>query len=172
MGSVQRQSFWFFTFFMAVLFAVHPGVSMAQKEPQMDLKTTVQKEVKVKKEGKWVLEAIPVDQTGPGDVLLFTITYLNRGETDAVDAKIINPIPQGVTYIPQSAEGKDADITCSIDDRKSWHNPPVMVTTKNTLGEEVSQPAPAELYTHIRWIIKKPVLPGQSGQVSFRVTVE
>ena len=159
-------------FSLVFVFFLHATVVLAQQQPRLDLKTMVQKEVKVKKQGKWDMELIPVEKAGRGDRLVYTITYLNTGKTSAVDAQIVNPIPQGTALIPGSAEGTDADVTCSIDNGVSWHKPPVMVRLKNAAGKELIQSAAAESYTHVRWVIKKPVLPGQSGRVSFKTTVK
>ena len=171
MSSVERQRVGVVVLFMAGIFFVLSGTALAQQAPRLDLKTTVQKEVKVKKQGKWALETIPVEKTGPGDVLVYTIAYLNAGKTPAHEARIENPVPRGAVLIPESPAGVDADVTCSIDHGRTWYKPPVMVQVKNPAGKEVVQPAPVERYTHIRWVIKKPVLPGQSGRVSFKATV-
>jgi uncharacterized repeat protein (TIGR01451 family) len=156
---------------VAGVFFLLGGISLAQQQPRLDLKTAAHKEVKVKKEGKWVWETMPADRAGRGDILVYTITYLNAGKSPAVDAQIINPVPQGAVLLPESAGGKDADVTCSIDNGATWHKPPVMVRVKNPQGKEVVQPAAVEKYTHVQWVIKKPVPPGQSGQVSFKATV-
>lgn len=157
---------------LALVFLLHTAISPAQERPRLDLKTTLEKEVMVEKEGKWVVEKLPVENTNPGDVLVFNISYLNKGMTGAADARIVNPVPEGTVLIPESITGDDADINCSIDNALSWHKPPVMIRIKNSDGREVIRPAPADRYTHIKWVIKKPVLPGRSGRVSFKVTVK
>lgn len=153
-------------------FLLFSGNLQAQQEPKLDLKTTIEKEVKVKKQGKWVIETQAVDKTAPGDVLVFTITYTNAGKSPLTDAVVVNPVPKGVAVNPQSAEGKDTEVTGSIDNSRSFHALPVMVKLKKPDGSLESKPAPPESYTHIRWGIKKPVQAGQSGQVSFKATVK
>jgi len=171
MGRMLGKRFWVAVLGLAVVFLLQAGAAPAQQAPRLELKTTAQKEVKVKRQGKWVTETVPADKTGPGDVLVYTIAYLNTGRTPAHEARIENPVPRGAVLIPESPAGVDADVTCSIDHGRTWYKPPVMVQVKNAAGKEVVQPAPAERYTHIRWVIKKPVLPGQSGRVSFKATV-
>ncbi|MBN1663728.1 MAG: hypothetical protein JW943_09010 [Deltaproteobacteria bacterium] len=172
MGGIKGQRILAVILFLVGIFFLHPGVSPAQQKPQLDLKTTVEKEVKIKKDGKWATERMPVEKAGRGDVLAYTVTYLNTGKTDAVDAQIVNPIPRGVAIIPESPEGKDAEISVSIDGGKSWHKPPVTVQIKKPDGTTVVTPVSADRYTHVRWIIKKPVMSGRSGQVGFRATVK
>ena len=172
MKEKQGYSILFFTLFFAGVFFLYPGVLQAQQGAKLDLKTTVEKEVKAKKKGQWVVERIPVEKTGPGDTLIYTITYHNAGKIAVIDATIINPLPRGIVYVLESATGKDAEITCSINGGQSFHPPPVTERFKKSDGTVEIKPAAADRYTHIRWIIKKPVLPGQSGRVSFKATVK
>lgn len=148
------------------------GNLLAQQEPKLDLKTTVEKEVKVKKQGKLVLEKRATDKTAPGDILVYTINYGNTGKGALVDGVIVNPIPRGVLVNPESAEGKDTEVTCSIDNGRSFHAAPISVKFKKPDGSLESRHADLEMYTHIRWAIKKPVLAGQSGRVSFKAAVK
>jgi uncharacterized repeat protein (TIGR01451 family) len=157
---------------LVFVFGMQGGTARAQQGPRLDLQTTVEKEIRVQKGGKWVTERAPADRTGPGDILVYTIAYRNAGAIPATDAAIVDPIPPGVVCLPDTAEGQDAEITFSIDNSRSWHKPPVMMQVKRPDGTLESKPVPPERYTHIRWIIKKPVLPGQSGRVSFKATVK
>ncbi|WP_088243317.1 DUF11 domain-containing protein [Calothrix rhizosoleniae] len=89
----------------------------------------------------------------PGDVLRYTITGSNNGEK-AVKGLVINqPIPQGMKYVLKSAtvnDVKGAKITYSIDKGKSFvENPTIKVKQKD--GTFKTVPAPAELYSNIRW---------------------
>lgn len=146
--------------------------SWAQQAPKLDLKSTVEKEVQVQRGGHWVVERSPVERTHSGDLLVYTIAYQNLGQIEAVDAAIVNPIPQDVVYHPDTAEGQDADITFSIDHSRSWRKPPIMMPVKKPDGTVELKPVPPKQYTHIRWVINKPVPPGQSGRVSFKATVK
>lgn len=161
-----------FVSFLTCIFFLLAGVSYSQQDARLELKTKVEKEVKVKKQGKWVVEKVPVDNTGPRDILIYTISYQNKGKEAAIDAQIVNPIPREVVYVLGSAGGADTEVTCSIDGGQSFHKPPVLTEVKNPDGKTEKKPAPAELYTHVKWLIKKPVLPGQTGWVSFKVTVK
>jgi len=149
------------------------GVSCAQPaSAELALKTTAEKEITVTRQGKPTTKRIPLDKANPKDVVVYTITYENTGKGPLLDAVIVDPIPQGVAYVLDSAEGKDAEITCSIDGGRSWLKPPVMMEFRKPDGTIEKKPAPPERYTHIRWAIKKPVAPGQSGKVSFKATVK
>jgi uncharacterized repeat protein (TIGR01451 family) len=166
-----RKVFTFIIFLTAVFFMT--GVSYAQQgTPKLELKTVAEKEMKVKKDGKVETKRLPADRANPGDVVVYTITYSNAGKGPVLDAVIINPIPKGVSYIIDSAEGKDTEIIYSIDGGASWLKPPVMMQIRKPDGSLENKAVPAERYTHVKWMIKKPVAPGQSGRVSFKVTVK
>ncbi len=146
--------------------------SQTRAEARLNLEMTAQKEVKVQKNGKWTMELLPLEKAAPGDVLLYTITYANRENSPALEAAIVNPLPPGTVYVLDSAVGADAEVTCSIDGGRSYHKPPLMIRVKLPDGKEVDKPALAESYTHVRFALKKPVAPGQSGRVSMRVKVK
>lgn len=153
-------------FFLAV-------IAQAQQEgAKLDLKTTAEKEVKVKQGGKITTKRIPLDKASPGDVVIYTITYNNVGKGPVLDAVIVDPIPRGVRYIADTAEGKDAEIVYSTDNGRTWQTPPIEMQIKKPNGSLEKKTVSADRYTHIKWMIKKPVAAGQSGRVSFKVTVK
>ncbi|HOL49199.1 MAG TPA: hypothetical protein PLW07_01335, partial [bacterium] len=85
---------------------------------------------------------------------------------------IVNPIPNGTTYILNSASGKDTEISFSIDGGKYFQKPPVKYLVKKPDGSTEEKIATPEMYTHIMWTIKKPIPAGASGEVSFSVKVK
>jgi uncharacterized repeat protein (TIGR01451 family) len=149
------------------------GVSYAQQSSaKLVLKTTAEKEIMVKQQGKSTTKRIPLDKANPKDIVVYTITYSNAGKGPILNAVIVDPLPAGVRYIADTAEGKDAEITCSIDNGRTWVKPPAMIEFRKSDGSLEKKPAPLDMYTHIKWAIKKSVAPGQFGQVSFKVTVK
>ncbi|MDZ7958472.1 MAG: hypothetical protein RMY34_11445 [Aulosira sp. DedQUE10] len=89
----------------------------------------------------------------PGDVLRYTVTGGNNGDKAVKNLTINQAIPQGMVYVIKSATVNDkqgAKITYSIDSGRSFvENPTIKVTLPN--GKEETRPAPATVYTHIRW---------------------
>ena len=158
-------------FLSLAMFAVTGGQAFAKSAPKLELKMSMEKEVKTLKEGKEVVERMPADKVGPGDVAVYTITYTNTGAGEAKDASIVDPVPEGTVYVLGSAEGKDAKITCSIDGGKSFHAEPVKQVVKKADGSKAEKDAEPSMYSQIMWVVKK-VMPGKSGTVSFKVKVE
>jgi uncharacterized repeat protein (TIGR01451 family) len=172
MKILSSQKFLVLIFFLTGFFLLAGPSQAQQSSAKLDLKTMAEKEVKVTKEGKSTTKRIPLDKASPGNIVVYTITYSNVGKGPILDAKIVDPVPAGVRYIADTAEGKDAEITFSIDNGRTWLKPPVMIEFRKPDGSLEKKTAPPDMYTHIKWAIKRPVAPGQSGQVSFKVTVK
>lgn len=157
-----------------VAIATISGWSMAQakKGPHVVITITAEKEVREKgPDGKDRIKLVPAKKVDPGDVLVYTLGYKNEGDEDAVKAEVLDPVPEGVVYVEGSAGGKDAGVLLSINGGKSFEKPPIKIKEVGPDGKKIERPAPAEMVTHVKWVLAKPVKPGQGGQVSFKVRV-
>jgi uncharacterized repeat protein (TIGR01451 family) len=172
MKVLRRRQFLNFIILLTGIFFLAVIAQAQQENTKLDLKTTAEKEIRVKKEGKVTTKRIPLDKASPGDVVVYTITYSNVGKGPVLDAAIIDPVPQGVRYMTNTAEGKDAEIMYSIDNGRTWQTPPIETQIRKPDGSLEKKTVSLDRYTHIKWIIKKPVASGQSGRVSFKVTVK
>ena len=144
----------------------------AQNEkPEMSITIDVKKEVRLFKNEKWIVERVPVEKTQRDDILVYTITYTNEGTSEAKDAEIVDPVPKGTIFVLGSAEGKDTEINYSIDGGHYFQRPPIKYIIRKPDGTREKISAPAEMYTHIKWMIRKSVLPGESGHLSFKAIV-
>jgi uncharacterized repeat protein (TIGR01451 family) len=157
----------FLVFFIGVT-----GLLSQEKGPKVTLNAKVEKEVKIKKDGRYQTERVPVGTAVKGDILVYTVTYKNEGISPAVGASIGNPIPKGTVYIPESAKGKGTEISYSIDGGNYYQNAPVVYLVKKADGTTQEKVATPEMYTHIRWLIKIPIPAGASGEVEFKVKVQ
>ena len=173
MERIQRRSV-LLVLFVILFFGLCTGSGARGQEerPKLTIEISVQKEEIVFKEGKKVTGWVPVEKTQKDDTLLYTITYTNVGQTVAQNASVVDPTPDGTLYVLGSATGAGAEVLCSIDGGLSYHEPPVKYKFKKPDGTLEERIAPAEMYTHIKWIIKKRVEPGASGQLSFKVKVK
>jgi uncharacterized repeat protein (TIGR01451 family) len=126
-----------------------------------------EKEVTVNKEKKMVA-AKAID---PGDVVLYTISYVNSGDEAATNAFLDDQVPKGTIYLDGSAFGKDADVTFSIDGGKTFKKPSLLTYEVKINGKMEKRIASPEQYTNIRWTVS--VIPARgSGQVGFKVRVK
>jgi len=160
------------SFILSILLVSGMSAEAQERQPKIALTISAEREVEVAKDGEETIQRIAADETKSGDVLVYTVVYTNEGDAPAGDAVIVDPIPDGTTYVVGSATGKDALITYSIDGGKFFQAPPVEYVIRRPDGTKERKTAPAEMYTHIRWLIQKRVLPGESGRLGFRVIVE
>ena len=139
-------------------------------KPQMSVVLEIQKEVKDPKTG--IVKLVNGDRATTGDVLVYRIIYKNSGNEAATNAVIDNPIPQGMTYIDNSATGENADITFSIDGGKTYKKPSLLsYESKHPNGKTERYTARPEEYSNVRWLVKS-VPSNTGGKVEFKVRVK
>lgn len=107
----------------------------------------------------------------PGDVLRYRITSSNIGDAAAQNLVLNQPVPAQMSYVLNSA-GSNAGLklSYSIDGGKRFSSQP-MIQVKQADGSLVEQPAPAELYTHVRWEAQGEMPPASNLVASYEVKV-
>jgi len=150
-----------------------PVLALAKEMPDLDLKLRVEKRVVLSNaEGETRTEWREVKSLKPGDMLKYTIMYTNTSTTEARDAVIVDSVPFRSAYVSSSAEGKNTEITFSLDG-KEFQSPTLLkYKAKGPGTQEQELLATPEMYTHIRWQITKPVPTGGSGKVSFKAILK
>jgi len=140
--------------------------AQAFAKPLISVSMKAEKEVTVNNVKKKVA-ATTVDS---GDVIFYTLNYVNSGNEAATNAVLDDPIPKGTVYLAGSAFGKDADITFSIDGGKTFKKPSLLTYEVKINNKIEKKTASAEQYSNIRWTIS--VVPAHgSGQIGFQVKV-
>jgi len=133
----------------------------------VSISITAEKEVTVNK----VTKKIAATTINPGDVIFYTLSYINSGDEAATSVVLDDPIPAGTAYIPGSAYGEGAEIIFSVDG-KSFMKPSLLTyEIKNRNGSFEKRTASPEEYTHIRWVIAK-IAAGARGNVGFQVRIK
>ena len=141
-------------------------------KPLVSVSITAEKEVTVVKSGQKSTKKIAATRIDPGDVIFYTMNYINSGDEAATSAVLDDPIPQGTVYLPGSAFGTGAEITFSIDGGKSFKKSSLLIyEVKNPNGSVEKRTASPEEYTHIRWIISR-INAGAKGTVGFQVKIK
>jgi len=149
--------------------------AQAQTSPAggVQLVNVAQKEVEVDEGGKKVRKLVEPGKMVPGDEVVYTITYTNKGAKPAERVVVVNPVPQHTRMRTSSAEGANSEIAYSVDGGKTYAAPDkLVVNTKDASGKAVTRPAVAADFTHIRWTLKEPLAPGASGFVRFRTVIQ
>lgn len=133
---------------------------------------TAEKEVTVKEGSGEVKKRVSAKTIEPGEIIIYTIRYSNRGNEVATNVDVKNPVPKNTTYVSGSARGKGADITFSADGGKTFgKTSSVNYQVRNATGKSMTRKAGPENYTHVRWVIKR-VKAGRSGDLEYRVRVK
>lgn len=145
---------------------------VANAKPLVSVSITAEKEVKVVKEGRIITKKVAASRIDPGDVIFYTLNYINSGNEAATNVILDDPIPMGTVYIPGSAFGSGAEITFSIDGGKSFKKPSLLVyEVTGANGAAEKRTASPEEYTNIRWLINR-IDAGGKGSVGFQVKIK
>ena len=161
------------TIAVAGLLGLLTGNVMVARAQTVELVTKAEREVEFVEKGVKVKKVAPVQKMVPGDEVLYTITYANKTVKPAEKVTVTNPVPKHTRYKDGSAAGEGTDITFSVDDGKNFATPDKLtVAIKDKAGKDATRTAVAQDYTHIRWVLKQNVAPGQSGAVRFRAAIQ
>jgi len=148
---------------MLVAFAV-----AAQSQP-ITVNTVAEKEERyTDKQGVERTRLVPVATVVPGDQVIYTITFANKGADTATGIKIVDPIPDEMTYIAGSAFGPGTEITFSADGGATYASADD-VTVNDAGVERAAQPAE---YTHIKWVFNQPLEPSTQAYAQFKAVLK
>ena len=155
-----------------VVLAVLLLTAAAFAKPLVSVSMKAEKEVTVVTKGQKATKKVEAATVDPGNVVFYTLTYVNKGDEPASDAVLDDPIPKGTVYLPGSAFGSGTDISFSIDGGKTFKKPTLLTyDVKLPNGKVEKRVASPEEYTHIRWTVKT-IPAGSTGKVGFQVRVK
>lgn len=139
----------------------------------VQLVNVAQKEIEVDEGGQRVRRLVEPGKMIPGDAVVYTISYTNKGARAAERVVVTNPVPQHTRMRAGSAEGAGTEITYSVDGGKTFAAPDKLtVTVRDASGKSATRPAVAADFTHVRWALKDPLAAGASGFVRFRTVIQ
>jgi uncharacterized repeat protein (TIGR01451 family) len=149
-----------------------------QEKALVALELAAQKQVLTKdSEGKTKVNWQPLAGENltvqPGDVVRYVIASKNTGDRAAENFVLTQPVPQGTTYVKDSAKqglAENVAVTYSIDGGKTYVAQPVIPVTLPD-GKVENRPAPLETYTHVRWQFPESLKPSIAMNNSYQVKV-
>lgn len=102
----------------------------------------------------------------PGDRVIFTLRYVNKGAEPATGFRATNPMPGPVQFVSVAEDWAEV----SVNGGANWGKlANLKVAAKASEGSVATlRPATAEDVTHVRWVFTAPIPPGAEGSVSFR----
>lgn len=149
-------------------------ITQRQARPELKLNLRAEKQVITTESGRkqtsW--QALKDGATvNPGDVLRYSLSGRNEGMAPARNLVLNQPIPRQMTYVLGSVQAPSGTkVSFSIDGGRTYSEKP-MVKVKQADGKVVEQPAPAEAYTHVRWVLGSEVAAKAMVNVSYEVRV-
>jgi uncharacterized repeat protein (TIGR01451 family) len=107
-----------------------------------------------------------------GEIMDWTITSTNEGNAPAHEYKAIGVVPTGTEFVAGSvsADGS-AKVTYSIDNGKSFSAQPT-IEEKQADGSTKKVPAPASMYTQIRYEWANPLNQGAKLNAFYKVRLK
>lgn len=106
----------------------------------------------------------------PNEILTWTINSQNTGTTAAQDYATIGQIPQGTSFVASSASANGTVVTYSIDNGKTFVLTPT-IAERQADGTVKQVPAPATMYTQVRYEWADPLAAGINLSASYKVRV-
>lgn len=146
------------------------GAAIAQPAERgcIELKTVAEiEEPYVDERGNEAKRLVPAAKVMPGDEVVWTIVASNVCQTPAGDVAITNPVPEHMRYVGNTAFGPGAEIVFSLDGT-AFATPDALIVAEVNGSK---RPARADEYSHIRWVLPRPMGPSESLVVRYRATV-
>lgn len=105
----------------------------------------------------------------PGDTVRYRLLFTNVSSGAVHGIVLDNPIPKGLRYQAGSAKADRADVAVlfSIDGGSTYSASPVIDVDVD--GKREQRPAPADMYTHVRWTVRGDVPKGAQIHAEYDV---
>lgn len=150
--------------------AILAGAATAQTADRgcIELKTTAElTQTYVDENGKSATRLVPIAKVVPGDQVVWTIVASNVCAKPAADIAITNAVPEHMHYLGDTAFGPGAAIEFSLDG-KSFAAPQALTVAA---ADGSKRTARADEYSHIRWVLGRPMGPSETLMVRYRAVV-
>ena len=148
------------------------GATAAAGKPEVVVGITVMKEVVSRDaQGREKVELAPAATTGKGDTLVYEISYTNKGDAPANNARVVDPVPSGTRLVAGSWSAESADMTVSVDGGKNFTTHPVSQQVTLPDGTKATEQVDPSRYTHLAWTSREPLAPGATRTARFKVVV-
>lgn len=150
--------------------AAQPSVAEATGSGPLATSIEVQKlEVSAGPGGQEIRRWVPAERLNAGDEIHYTLRVRNPGK-QAVDSIVVTKrLPFGVRYLRGSATGPAVEVQFSVDGGDTFATPEMLARAAG--GGKKGQRKPLENdYTHVRWVLRKPLGPASTALLRFRAT--
>ena len=136
----------------------------------IELRTVAETDVKViDAAGKEQTERITATKIVPGDEVIYTVYFTNRGSDTTADVVITNPVPEHMLVRQIETGQRHVLVAVSVDGGSQYGSPQNLTITD---ADGRTRPVEPSDYTHVRWTLQEPLAPGAEGSVSFRAQLQ
>lgn len=150
------------TLFCATIAPVH---GQATEERNLFRLLHAEKQIEVPGEdGRSEPYLLPAREIAVGEEVIYTVEFANDSGLEIERPVIICPFPDFMAYVPGTAVGPGAEVSFSIDGGRSF----AQAHELKLSVDGVFETAPPERYTHVRWVLDRPLPPGARGFTRFR----
>jgi uncharacterized repeat protein (TIGR01451 family) len=108
------------------------------------------------------------ERVAPGETLVYSLNFENKGPEAASDLVLVVPVPSEVTYVEKSASTGKMSVDFSADGGKTFAARDAL----KVRADGQMRAATADEITHIRWKFVEPIAPKQTGSLKFRATLD
>lgn len=144
------------------------GFAQAADKGCIELKNSAEVEQEyVNEQGQKATRLVPVAKVVPGDQVIYTVTAKNVCDKPADNIVIANPLPEHMSYVPDSALGTGTDIAYSLDGAEFKAAEQLVVHA----ADGSTRTARADEYRAVRWIFKSSFAPGATAFVRYRAAL-
>lgn len=109
---------------------------------------------------------VPARRLDAGDEVHYTVKVRNPGDQPVTDVVVTKRLPFGVRYQPGTAAGPACKVQFSTDGGATFKPSEPPRSTSGTRRN--ARPAPEPEYTHVRWVLDKPLAPRATALLRFR----
>ena len=113
---------------------------------------------------------IPAQRLSAGDEIHYTVRVRNPGKTPVSDIVVTKRLPFGVRYQLGSASWPACEMHFSADGGKTFTPASPGPGASGSKSKKGPRKAPTADYTHVRWVLSKPLAPGATALLRFRAT--
>lgn len=110
---------------------------------------------------------VAADRLNAGDEIHYTVRVRNPGKQPVADIVVTKRLPFGVHYLRNSAAGPATEVQFSIDGGKTFATPDALQRAAGG-GKQTPRKALDDQYTHVRWVLRKPLGPASTALLRFR----
>jgi uncharacterized repeat protein (TIGR01451 family) len=119
--------------------------------------------------GQEIRRWVPATRLSAGDEVHYTVRVRNPGKAPVESIVVTKRLPFGVHYLRGSAVGPAAEVQFSLDGGKTFATAEQLSKSAGS-GKQGARKALEGDYTHVRWVLARPLGPSATALLRFRAT--